>query len=400
MVFFRFFLLFFLVLPIKTLLAQDMLTFLDGALSFQRPEEVTLWEERPRSTTDPNFQNFWHGRIQLRVEIYDEEALLARPPTLFNQAVYDLISNKGYLSRNDLVGLFNTMSEFVLLPIEPRIEVIRSYKLLQINGITIGESIFHANAIDLLARGNFGYIICLIVENKIVTISLSLFTGEENNPIRQLDGYSVIRNGALHWIDDRSRTSFYEHLSSNRYKEMPFILQQLREAYDAILQTLEIRQNGNNRMIGIDIISPPFEFQRTHATNRIVHLREDTDDGSPTILTISEGTSVQLVTVSRFTRTMLGITMPWVLVMTRDGIVGWVFSGYLDEDMFETSLIESENAGVNVNLAGSINSNNEIILNNTEDVFVKESERTWFCFLLLLIPLIAVAIFLVIKKRK
>jgi uncharacterized protein with PQ loop repeat len=391
-----------LVIPLEIVLAQNTLTFLDGAISFQRPANVTLWEERPRSTIDPNFQNFWWGRIQLAVDIFDEQALRNKPPTMMSQTVYDLVHNNDYLLRDSLLNLFAEKHEFIIFPCTPRVDIRKSYKSLRSNGIIIGESFFHANAKNLEARGNFGYTTSIVIENKIVNIYLSLFIGEENNPLAQLDRYFVTRNNELYWIDDKAQISFYDHLSSDGYNEMPLILQQLREAYDFILSTMEIRQEesdgrfGEDRF-GIDIIRPSLEFQRTHLTTGDLQLFERADDGAPTILTLPEGTDVQVIMVSNLTRTRIGVPFPWVIVTTREGYVGWCFSGYLisEEDYNKRTLIaEDIPVIINEEVTGSIDIRHEQISTSTVRVVTQRPVRVWpWLLLLLLIPLTIAIVF-------
>jgi len=381
------------VLQAESLLAQDMLTFLDGALSFQRPPDVTLWEERP-SMTDPSHRNFWWGRIRLTVNIYDEQVLRTRASADMNRAVHNLIHNNDPLSRNALLDLFAAKPEFVIFPCTPRVEVRSSYKRLMYDGITIGESFFHANALNLEARGNFGYLTSIIVKNRIVNINLSLFTGEENNPLRQLDGYTVTRDSVLLWLDDKAPTFFYEHLSSDRYKEMPLILQQLREAHDIIMQTLRIRQD-DSYISNINVISPSLEFQRTHVTARNLRLQERIDEHAQVIQVLPEGTDVQVIMVSEFMGTRIGVPFPWVIVTTREGFVGWVFSGHLSpvEDSIEHTVIEYDSSAMGVD--------NDLMLNNAGDIVANESGRVGFWLLLvLLVPLIFVVVFFVKKIRR
>jgi hypothetical protein len=389
------------MLPVKIVLAQEMLAFLDGTLSFQRPPGVTLWEERP-NMSDPNHQNFWRERIQLAINIYDEQALRSESPTMMNRVVYDLAYSNELIPREIFLGLFTENSEFVIFPFRPRVNVRKSYKQLVHYGVTIGESFFHANALNLEARGNFGYTTSVIVENRIVNIYLSLFTGEENNPLRQLDGYTVTRGSHLFWRDDRAQVSFYEHLSSDRYKEMPLIFQQLREAYEVILQTLRIRQ-GDSYISSINVISPSLEFQRTHITTRELRLQERVDEHSPTILVLSEGTDVQVIRVSEFMGTRIGVPFPWVIVTTREGIVGWVFSGYLTsvEDFYESTLMQDDSSVIRVDQASVMDGNNELMPNNAEDIVVSRSGRVaLWQFLLLLMLLIFGVISFVKKVRK
>ena len=403
----NFVLFFLLLLPMKILFAQEMLAFLDGDLSFQRPQGVTLWEERP-SMADPNHQNFWWGRIQLRIALYDSEALRGRASTLMTPAIKELANNNDYLTRNALLGLFTAKPEFAIIPCTPRLGVRKSYKQLMVNGTVIGETFFHTNAQSLEARGNFGYITSIIVENQILTISLSLFTGEEDNPLRELDGYTVTRNGSLFWIDNRSQISFYEHLSSDRYTEMPLILRQLREAYDFILQALEIRQDGSDTRMNVELISPQLEFRRTHTTMRNLRLQERIDDNAPTILDLPEGTDVQVIMTSDLTDTRAGIPFPWVVVTTREGIIGYVFSGFLREDSIGTSVAvegspvtAKDNSVTGGDTAATSIAHDDSAQNISKDIVVKQSgnARLWL-LLLLLIPIIFLAVFAAKKRSK
>jgi len=58
-----------------------------------------------------------------------------------SQPVYDLAYNKGYLSRNDLLGLFSSMSEFVIFDCKPRVNIRKSYKRLAVRGTVIGYAL-------------------------------------------------------------------------------------------------------------------------------------------------------------------------------------------------------------------------------------------------------------------
>ena len=309
----------------KVVFAQDMLTFLDGALSFQRPAGVTMWEERPR----PSHEDFWTGRIQLAVSIYDRQTFLtsrtSRDLIIAEEAVYNT-----ECLRDALLGLFAATPEFVIHSFDPRLTVRKSYRSLQTNGVTIGESFFSTSATNLQASGWFVYSITIVAEDRLVFIHLSLWAGDENNPLREIDGFFVTRNGSLFWADDKAPLSFYEQLSSDRYKEMPVILRQLREAYDTVMQTLQIRQDG--KMTGIDIVSPLFEFQKTHTTSRAVNLRGRFDaPDAPPILTVPENTDVQLLSVIKSAPARSEILFPLVVIATEDGFTGMVSSRYLYE---------------------------------------------------------------------
>jgi hypothetical protein len=91
--------LFFCVLALSSgfTAAQDVLSYCDGQLVFQRPAGVTLWEERPRFNNVKEQTEFWHGKIRINVDIYDASALRTPPQMLMAKQVYAL-AQKGSFS--------------------------------------------------------------------------------------------------------------------------------------------------------------------------------------------------------------------------------------------------------------------------------------------------------------
>jgi hypothetical protein len=322
-------LLLFLVLVIfpDSIFCQETLSYLEGKLFFQRPSGVTLWEERQKIFNRDDYENYWQNRISLNVDVYNLETLKNEPPTLMSRPVYDLAYTKGYLDRNDLLRLFSSKSEFVIFDCTPRINIWKSYKRLSDKGTVIGETFFHAYALNLEARNNYGYSTSLIIDNQIVNIYLAVYMGK--NFSKEMDRYFTIRNNTYYWKDDISVIAFYEQLSSDRYKELPLKLQQLREAYDCILRTLEINQDGYRKKI--DIINPQHAFKETHITTINLPLRERNSTDAPTIITLPKGTNVQMISTEKWESKIDGITAHWAIVITSEGFAGWCFSGYLQE---------------------------------------------------------------------
>jgi len=307
--------------------SQETLSYLEGRLVFQRPSGVILWEERQKIVNRDDYVSYWQNRISLSVDVYNFEALKNAPPTLMSRPIYDLAYTKGYLARNDLLGLFSSKSEFVIFDCIPRINIWKSYKRLSDRGTVIGETFFHAYALNLEAENNYGYSTSLIIDNQIVNIYLAVNMGK--NFSKEMDKYFTIRNNTRYWKDDISVIAFYEQLSSERYKELPLKLQQLREAYDCILRTLEINQDGYRKKI--DIINPQNTFKETHITTNNLRLQERNSTDAPTIITLPKGTNVQMISAEKWEFKIDGITAPWAIVITSEGIAGWCFSGYLQE---------------------------------------------------------------------
>ena len=388
----------FFVISVDFIFSEEILSYFEGKLSFQRPIGVTLWEERPQYT-DPNFQYFWRGKIQLIVRVWDTEVLIDHPPTIMSQSVYDLINSRGYLSRNDLLDLFNKSSEFVLSDIIPRSDIRNSYKHLIYDETTIGEAVFVVSTINLEVSNTFGYGIHLIIDNAIVQITLTFSTNEDIFNANETDTFFTIRDNKRYWKDDQSILSFYDVYNSTNYITLPEPLQQLREAYELILQTLKV-QHDNNYISSIKAISPPLEFQRTHTTTRDLHLLERGSDNAPTILELSEGTDIQVIMFSRYTRN-------WAIVATKEGVIGWAYSGYLKEYLHENVIVEDknivvedENTLISEDVKYFINLNNEAIQNNVGDTAIIKSRRIEFMFFFILISFIVILIFLVMKKRR
>lgn len=225
-----------------------------------------------------------------------------------SQPVYDLAYSKGYLARNDLLELFNSKSEFVIFDCTPRVNIWKSYKRLSVNEIIIGETFFHANALNLEASTIYEYTISLIIDNQIVNIYLSYNIDENFYNSNEMYKYFTMRNDIFYWKNDESVIAFYEEFSSGNYGGLPRPLQSLIEAYELILRTLKIQQN-NNSISNVIVINQVPEFQATHYTSDNLRLRERASVDSPAILTLAKGTSVKLLS-TRWEGTIDGITAP------------------------------------------------------------------------------------------
>lgn len=319
---------FILTISVNTVFCEEQLSYLEGKLSFQRPAGVTLWEERPQLVNAYDYTNFWNGRIMLSINVYDTEAIKKAPKTLMSQSVYDLIRVKDYLSRDAMLNLFNTKSEFVVFDYIPRIYIRKSYKQFFFTETTVGETAFHVYALNLEAVPVYGYIIYLIVDNKIVNISLSLSADDKIYESNELEKYVKVDSNKYYWRGDQSIFEFYETLNSKNYKTLPEPLQQLREAYEIILNTLEIQQDNANKN-NITIIEPKFDFQKTHVALNNLHLLERDDVNAPIMQILAKGEGVQVIGAGGYNETIGGITAPWLMVTTKNGIAGWCFSGYL-----------------------------------------------------------------------
>ncbi|MDR1251773.1 MAG: hypothetical protein LBK62_06355 [Treponema sp.] len=229
-----------LVLSFNSIYGQEILSFLEGKVTFHRPLNVTRWEERPQFTNVKEQSSYWKGKIQLATDVYDAKELNSEPPTVMSKELYDLARGKNFLSRSDLLNLFNSKNDFVLERYNQHVDMKESYVLLRRNGEKTGEAFFHANAIDMKASIVYGYTICCIVDAKVFNIYLSYTIEDDFYVTNKMNNYFVLRGSNYYWKDEKSILAFYECLSSAGYKNLPIQLQRLREAYDTIITTLTV----------------------------------------------------------------------------------------------------------------------------------------------------------------
>jgi hypothetical protein len=239
----HFILFFILIIPVGFIFGQEVLLFFDERISFERPENATLWEERPQFNNVFEQRNYWQGKLQLVITIYDTQALKNEPPTLMSQSVYQIAYTENGLSRDALLNLFNSNSEFVLWDYKQGIDIKDSHKFLTYNGIVMGETYFHADHIDLKASSIYGYTTSLIVDNTIVNMYFTFSVNQGFYAANAMKEYIISRNSTYYWKDENSILAFYEKYSSKDYKELPKSIQQLREGWELILNTLAIDTN-------------------------------------------------------------------------------------------------------------------------------------------------------------
>jgi hypothetical protein len=313
--------------------AQEALSYCGGQLVFQRPEGVTLWEERPRFNNIKEQAEFWHGKIRINVDIYDSSSLRTTPQMLMAKQVY-MLAQKGDLSHADFISLFDSRTDFVFWDYTPVTDIRASYKFLELDGSKIGETYFHADSFDMEAAVAYGWTTSVIVDNKIVNIYLTIGVSKDFHSAKNMDAYFFSHDGKFYWKNTGAINTFYEDLCSDKYKNLPEQLQTLREAYETLIGTLKIKQK-DGAWKNIEAKTPVIPYEKTHTATTNLHIRDGyIRDGygsiSPIRLTIPQGTDVQVLNTGRM-ETIDGITAPWVLVTTAKGDTGWCFSGYLQK---------------------------------------------------------------------
>jgi uncharacterized protein YgiM (DUF1202 family) len=144
-----------------------------------------------------------------------------------------------------------------------------------------------------------------------------------------MKAYFVPRGNNLYWKNTSAINKFYEDFSSSQNTGFHEQLQMLRDAYNMLVGTMEIRQQDNGGK-NIETIKPAINYQKTHVTTANLNLRDEERTLAPVRLTIPQGSDVQVLRTG-LTVTIDNITAPWVVVTTANGDTGWCFSGYLEE---------------------------------------------------------------------
>ena len=299
---------------------QETLSFFDGKVTFQRPEGALLYEEVQSSGN--------RNTISMQIYLYDD---LVSDGWRVSERIAALAKARGRnLAGADLLGLFNSGIGAAIVDISPRDGDINSFSHLVHNGTVIGESVFGTQAGRLNTPSFFYfYTIAIVVDTSVVIIRLFYSTAEEIFSRDMFGMFFTVRNGSRFWKDDSALLRFYGMFNSQEYRTLPRQIQQFREAYETVLQTITVR--SETRLINGLRAVPAFQFDGTYVTTRSVPAMENAGmpDSGRQMMAIPEGTSVQLMETDDSPITIGGITAPMAKVATREGFLGWVFSGHL-----------------------------------------------------------------------
>jgi hypothetical protein len=239
---------------------------------------------------------------------------------MVSSSLRELLAEKEKISRNDFIVLLEANSKYAFTNYLPWADLSQSYNTIRHDGIAIGESYFATGYDGLLAPSGYTYTISVIIDDTIVRISLMFGDNQAFDMAKQLSNYFVKRGNYFYWIDRNAIGLFYQQLSTDDYRHLPQSLQKLREGFDLIIHTLEIKN--------AELPNPMADYVLTHITTDNLRLRAEATTASSSLITLPKGTNIQILETGR-TETIDGITAPWVRVRSSTGYQGWCFSGYL-----------------------------------------------------------------------
>ncbi|MDR1288514.1 MAG: hypothetical protein LBK08_12985 [Treponema sp.] len=220
--------------------SQEIITFYEGRISFQRPDHIILWEERPMFNSVFDAAHYWIGKTRLKIDIHDEKTLRNEPPTIFSKLIFGLLNEQGGFTNNSLLNLFNRKIDFIINDFKPYICIRDSYKSLVYNNVIIGETFLNASHINFKVPAAYSYTISFIVDDKIINLYLSFFADKKFNRTSEMDDFFISNGDNYNLRDENSIFELYDCLVSDNYKKLPIELQFLQEGWELILDTLMI----------------------------------------------------------------------------------------------------------------------------------------------------------------
>jgi hypothetical protein len=304
----------FVVFSVNVLFAQDRISVLDDQLVFYVPAGTILEFPRREFASYEEQKKFFDGKIGILVTIFNESVItdLWR----FSSGMENLVKSRR-LKQGDFLHLLSTSKEALTFssPGVNDTEAIRAF--FKYNGITTGELYGSDSGTDNVAPSYHGYLIELVVGDNIVNIGVRLHD-EYRNLAKRMPEYFYYEDKAYKnylWRDfDSLRDSFYQKLNSDRYRELPYEFQKLRETLDMVLNTITI---------------PGYPRHEIYKTEAALRMRETAALSSGVITTIPKDSQVKVIEEGAV-QIIDGIAARWVKVETiKDNQRGWCFAGYL-----------------------------------------------------------------------
>jgi len=215
--------------------SQEVISLLDGKVTFEIPSNDNIINVK-------EWQGSWMGQIEINPHVYDDDffrtAELDYFPSGLEQLIRLIRKENRHFTNSELLDVLRTKQPFALKKYNNGFHK-QSYSSINYNGKVIGESFFVINPLETSWPAAFGYEISIIVENKIISISIYWVDSESIVPVK-LPEYFVKRNGEYYWKNNNAINQFYQQMNTATNK-MPEQIQLLREAYNLILNSLRIK---------------------------------------------------------------------------------------------------------------------------------------------------------------
>ena len=211
-----------------------IISLLDGAVMFEKlNNDMVIYA--------PILLERKADKVYISTYFTYEEVLRDNAPYFPSSAIKDLFERTDGLRNADLLSLFESGEPFVLNNYEP-FNLKESYALIIQEGKTIGETFFNSHRrLDRLPPPNsYYYMISIIAGDTIAYIMVGTWDWEYGIP-PQMPEYFVERDGKYYWRSPETAKAFFHQLSTDA-TGMPERLQMVQQAYNLILDTLQVKQ--------------------------------------------------------------------------------------------------------------------------------------------------------------
>ena len=244
----------FILLPVMAF-AQQQISFLNEQITFYVPEEIILTKLEDENMSLYDYKIFYEKKMSVRPTIVEEDDFLNmtgfdKAYSGFSDELIDLVES-GKFSRPNLFTLLIQHNDSSAFRRGPGI-ITSSYAKIEYNGETIGELYGYDGSIDEVAPLTYGYWMNLISGNNILCIEISMHDVNFIIPPRMPEYFyykNIYKNYV--WQDfSMSRSMLYHKLNKYDYEGLPEEFKKLRETLDMIVNTLVIKGYENENPTG------------------------------------------------------------------------------------------------------------------------------------------------------
>ena len=235
------------------LFAQERITSFDNKITFYVPDETVKVIPRQDFESFEEYKNYYAGnKISINTTIWEANDFLNLTDRQLYQGGYtegliDLIK-VGKFNQGELLSLLILSNISIAFRASPTI-VNDSKAFIEYNNEIVGELYGADGSVDMVAPASYGYIMSLVVDDCIVNISISLWDEDFDLPPKMPEyfEYNYFTFDNYVWLDfSRSRSILYEKLGMSDFEGLPEVFQKLRETLDMVLNTLVIKDYGDN----------------------------------------------------------------------------------------------------------------------------------------------------------
>jgi hypothetical protein len=221
-----------LILVSCALTSQETISLLNDSITFNKIDS-------PDVIYTNNWKGSWRGKIRITTNILDNEYVRTAEANAFSPEFLKMYKTNNKINSQELMKLLERNQPFLLTKYDETF-LKESYSLIYYKDKIVGESYFSTNTTEISWPSGFGYKIIIVGDNTLFVIYLTWVDSDAIIP-KSFPDYFIEVNGEYYWKNENIIHQLYQQLSSNEYQKLPEPLKILRETYDLILNSVEIK---------------------------------------------------------------------------------------------------------------------------------------------------------------